>query len=89
MAVPAPLGFSARPMPAGQRPYDQRRAKGMENERRNFMRYRMKDSVFAAVNYPTTIVGKIKDMGIGGAACYKLKRGSSETHILDITHYRR
>jgi hypothetical protein len=40
----------------------------MENERRNFMRYRMQDSVFAAVNCPTTIAGKIKDIGLGGAS---------------------
>jgi hypothetical protein len=45
------------------------RAENMENDRRNFMRYRMKESVFGAVHYPTTtIVGKIKDMSLGGAA---------------------
>ena len=61
----------------------------MENERRNFMRYRMKESVFAAVNYPTTIVGKIKDMSLGGAA-FEFLTSSSEVaqqlgrHSLDI-----
>ena len=49
----------------------------MENERRNFMRYRMKESVFAAVNYPTTILGKIKDMSLGGAS-FEFITGSTE-----------
>lgn len=40
----------------------------MENERRQFMRYRMKESAFAALNYPVTIVGKIRDMSLGGTA---------------------
>ena len=40
----------------------------MGNERRQFLRYRMKESAFAVLNQPTTIVGKIKDMSLGGAA---------------------
>ena len=37
----------------------------------------MKESVFAAVNYPTTIVGKIKDMSLGGTA-FEFTTSSSE-----------
>ena len=51
----------------------------MENERRNFLRYRMKENVFAAVNSPETIVGKVKDMSLGGAAFEFIGSGVDES----------
>lgn len=61
----------------------------MINERRRFMRYRVKETVFAALNDPTVIVGQIKDLSMGAAAFEFIPESPEEQqqqgrHTIDI-----
>jgi hypothetical protein len=49
-------------------------------ERRRFIRYKMADDAFAALNCPATIVGKLRDLSMGSASFEFIAAPMEEMH---------
>ena len=65
MAVPEHVIIRRAAAAAGARP---RMKESMPDEQRRHTRYRVKDNVFAALTGPEGLVGKIRDLSMGGAS---------------------